>query len=350
MGLRAGKRKITSGVPRESNLAEPGAKERELGHWVIISSPKATMASAKPTYHAAIYGLAVFTAIWCVVLLIAGALVTSNAAALAFLDWPKANGAWIPPQLSAGEAYQYAHRAIAGVLGLLTLLLTALLWAKEERKWVRWFGVVALGCVVAQSVLGGEIVLQFLHYWLPVWHATFGQILFGAILAVAVVTSKWWVSERPQLEDRGSPSIHALGIVNALVIFAQGFLGAGFRHNDMPFWPHTAGALAVLVTVVWTAVALRKRFAGSRELKKMRMLLHSVFGVQFLLGFGAYWAHVKNADAIQATPATVILTVTHAVLGALLFAVALLTVLLTYRLVPSKNAVRVSSEGRVAVP
>lgn len=307
------------------------------------------MNSTKPTYHSAIYGLAVFTTIWGLLLLGSGALVTSNAASLAFLDWPKSQGAWIPAQLSGGEAYQFAHRAIAGGLGVLTLLLAALLWAKEERNWVRWLGVVALGCVVAQSVLGGEVVLQFLHYWLPVWHAIFAQILFGALLAVAVVTSRWWVSERPVWEDGGSPSIRAVAWVNAAVIFVQGFLGAGFRHNDMPFWPHTAGALAVLATVVWMAVALRKRFARSAEFKKMRILLHSVFGVQFLLGFGAYWAHVKNADTIEPLPAAVALTVSHAAVGALLFAVALVTVLLTYRLVPSQHATSSSSDERMAV-
>lgn len=305
------------------------------------------MNSAKPTYHPQIYGLAVFATIWAVLLLIAGALVTSNLAALAFLDWPKSQGAWIPAHLSGGEAYQYAHRVTAGVLGVLTLVLAALLWLKEERNWVRWIGVLALGCVVAQSVLGGETVLQFLHYWLPVWHAIFAQIMFGAILAIAVVTSKWWLAERPQLDDQGWPAISALAWLNAAVIFVQGFLGAGFRHNDMPFWPHTAGALAVLATVVWTAVALRKRFAGSRELTKMRMWLHSVFGLQFLLGFGAYWAHVKNADAIPAGPATVALTVAHTVLGAMLFAVALLTVLLTYRLAPRKSEATAVSGERV---
>jgi len=306
------------------------------------------MNSTRPTYHPVIYRLAVFSTIWAFFLLISGALVTSNGASLAILDWPTSHGAWIPSQLSGGDLYQYPHRVIAAVLGLLTVLLAALLWAKEERKWVRWVGVLALGCVVAQAILGGEVVLQFLHYWLPVWHAIFAQIMFGSILAVAVVTSRWWVSERPQLGDSSSPSIHALAWLNAVVIFAQSFLGAGFRHNDLPFWPHTAGALAVLATVVWTAVALRKRFAASRELTKMRMWLHSVFGVQFLLGFAAYWAHMKNADTIQPMPATLALTVSHAVLGALLFAVALVTVLLTYRLVPRRNAVAISSNQRVA--
>jgi len=308
------------------------------------------MSSAKPTYHPAIFGLAVFATVWAFVLLITGAMVTAHSASLAFLDWPKANGQWIPSHLSGQEVDQYAHRAVAAVLALSAFVLAALLWVKKERPSVRWFGVLALGCVVAQAVLGGETVLQFLHYWLPVWHAIFAQLMLGALLAVAVLSSKWWVSERPQLEDRGSPSILALAWLNAGVIFLQSFLGAGFRHNDMPIWPHTAVAIAVLATVVWTAVALRKRFGNSPELTKMRMMLHSVFGVQFLLGLGAYWAYMKNTDAVEPTASMLLLTVTHTAVGALLFAVALGTVLCAYRLVPKKAAMAVSSDERVAVP
>src|SRR5256885_13312825 len=40
---------------------------------------------------------------------------------------------------------------------------------------------------------------------------------------------------------------------------SQVVLGAGFRHKDIPVWPHIAGALAVLGVVTWTAVALRDR-------------------------------------------------------------------------------------------
>jgi heme A synthase len=302
-----------------------------------------------PTYHAGVHRLAVFTVWWTVLLLIAGALVTSNAAALSVLDWPKSHGEWIPAHLIGGDVYEYSHRVIAGVLGILTLLLAVGLWAKEERRWVRWFSVVALGGIVAQAILGGQVVIQFLHYWLPVWHACFAQIMFGALLAIAVFTSKWWISERPQLEDRGSPSIRSLALLNAIIIFLQVFVGAGFRHNDIPIWPHAAGSLVVLASVIWTAAVLRRRFDQSPELTKMRVLLHSVFGAQFLLGLGAYWSRLKYADTARPMPAMVALTVTHTVVGAILFAVAIMTILIAYRLVPRKNEMVVSAKGPVTI-
>jgi len=205
--------------------------------------------------------------------------------------------------------------------------------------WLRWLGAIAVLGVVVQAVLGGQVVIRLLHYWLPVIHACFAQIVFAAVLGIAVFTSKWWVSERPQLEDKGSPSIHFLATLNAAVIYLQVILGAGFRHKDIPIWPHAAGALAVLGTVTWTAVALRKRFGGSREFGKARILLHSIFGTQFLLGLLAYWSRLTTADAPQPMPVMVWLTVTHTVVGAILFAFSVLVVLICYRLAPRSGEV-----------
>ena len=302
----------------------------------------------KSSYHPGVHRFAVFTVCWTVLLLIAGALVTSNDAALSVTDWPKSHGVWIPTPLAGGDVYEYSHRVVAAGLGVLTLVLAVLIWTKEERRWLRWFAVIAVGGIIAQAILGGQVVIQLLHYWLPVMHACFAQIMFGAILSIAVFTSNWWVSDQPQLQDRGSPSIHSVAILNAVVIFFQVFLGAGFRHNDIPIWPHATGSLVVLATIVWTAVVLRKRFEKSRELTKMRILLHSVFGLQFLLGIGAYWSRITTADAPQPMRVMVVLTVTHTVVGALLFAVSILTILFCHRLVPRAGEVVVSSEGRVA--
>jgi heme A synthase len=176
-----------------------------------------------------------------------------------------------------------------------------------------------------------------LHYWLPVIHACFAQIVFGAVLGIAILTSRWWVTERAQLEDKGWPSIHTLAGLTALVIYLQVILGAGFRHKEIPIWPHVAGAFVVLGVVTWTAVALRKRFADSRELSRARVLLHAIVGTQLLLGFAAWWSRLSTADAPQPMPVMVTLTVIHTVVGALLFALAVGVVLVCYRLVPRKR-------------
>ena len=301
------------------------------------------------TYHSGIHKFAVFTVCWTILLFVAGALVTSNDAALSVIDWPKSHGSWVPPlsSLQGGDFYEFSHRFVAGGLGIFTLLLAVLLVLRERRVWLRWLGVVAVLGVVVQAILGGQVVMQLLHYWLPVIHACFAQIVFAAVLAIAVFTSKWWVSERPQLEDKGSPSIHFVATLNAVVVYLQVILGAGFRHKDIPIWPHAAGALVVLGTVTWTAVALRRRLGASRELGVARILLHAIFGTQFLLGLLAYWSRLTTAEAPQPMPVMVWLTVIHTVVGAILFAFSVLVVLMCYRLVPRGGEVA-STEPQVS--
>jgi cytochrome c oxidase assembly protein subunit 15 len=303
------------------------------------------------TYHRGAHRFAVFVVGWTVLLFVAGALVTSKDAALSVPDWPKSFGTWFPSlrMLAGGAFFEHSHRVIAGCLGVFTLALAILIWVQDDRRWLRWFGVVAVGGIVVQAVLGGEVVRQMLHYWLPVMHACLAQIMFGALLSIAVFTSRWWVSEQPQLADTGSPTIHAVTLANAEVIYIQVVLGAGFRHQEIPVWPHIVGAFVVLGMVVYTAMVLRKRFGTSPELSKARIMLHAIFGTQFLLGIGAYWSRLSTLDAPQPMPIMVWLTVVHTVVGALLFALSVLIVLIGYRIVPRRGEATAASSRQVAV-
>jgi cytochrome c oxidase assembly protein subunit 15 len=299
------------------------------------------------TYHPGVHKFALFVFCWTILLLVAGALVTSNDAALSVPDWPTSYGTFTPP-MYGGILYEHSHRLIAGALGILLVIEAIVIWKYEQRRWLRWFALAAVGGVIAQAILGGQVVIQLLHYWLPVLHACFAQIMFGAILSLAVFTSKWWTGAHAVLEDRGSISIHSIVIVNAVVIFLQVFLGAGFRHQDMPIWPHMAGALVVLGVMIWSAAVLRRRFDASRELAFGRTLLHSTVGTQILLGGAAYWSRLITRDAPQPMPTMVVLTVVHTVFGALVFAASILVVLMCYRLVPRRGTVAVRSRPQTA--
>jgi heme a synthase len=292
------------------------------------------------TYNPTVHRFAVFVVLWTILLLIAGALVTSNDAALSVPDWPLSYGTLTPPMVG-GIVYEHSHRVIAAVLGILTILLATVIWVAEKRRWLRWFAVIAVLGVIVQAILGGQVVIRLLHYWLPVIHACFAQLVFAAVLSIAVFTSRWWVSEQPQFEDHGS--------LNAVVVFLQVFLGAAFRHQDMPIWPHIVGAMAVLASVIWTSTVLRKRLPQSRELSKSRIMLHGIFGVQFLLGLGAYWSRLTTADAPQPVPLMIVLTVAHTVVGALVFAASVLILLLCYRVVPRGREVRAAAQSEAAV-
>jgi heme A synthase len=170
-------------------------------------------------------------------------------------------------------------------------------------------------------------------------HACMAQLMFAALVTIAVVTSRWWVGNQPQFEDKATPAIHTIVVLNAGAIFLQIALGAAFRHNYAPVTPHVAWALGVLWIASWTARELRKRFAGSREISRVRALLHGIVGLQVLLGIGALWTRLRSAGDPQPMAAMVATTVVHTVFGAILFATAILVVLLCYRLIPRRREV-----------
>src|ERR1700731_2362490 len=95
------------------------------------------------TYHPSVHKFAIFGVCWTILLLIAGALVTSNEAALSVPDWPLSYGTLTPPMLGRIR-YQLSRRVIAGVLGILSIALAVWVWAKDERRWLRWFSVIAV--------------------------------------------------------------------------------------------------------------------------------------------------------------------------------------------------------------
>ena len=292
----------------------------------------------KATFHSGVHKFALFVVAWAVLLLCAGALVTSEDAALAVPDWPLSYGSITPPMVG-GIAYEHSHRVIAVILGLLIIPLSILLWWKDERPVVRWLGVAAVGGVILQGILGGLTVLKLLHYWFPVMHACLAQVMFVTLVSIAVVTSRWWVSERPQYEDKASPAIHTVVILNAAAIFLQIALGAAFRHKYSPVTPHVIWAMGVMLVASWTATQLRKRFSNSPEISRIRAILHGIVGVQLLLGLGALWTRIRSVDDPQPMPGVVITTVVHTVFGAVLFAVSILVVLFCYRLVPRRKEI-----------
>src|SRR6202166_872841 len=108
-----------------------------------------------------VHRFAVFTACCTFLLLIAGALVTSNDAGLSVPDWPLSYGSLTPPMVG-GIFYEHGHRVIASFVGLLSIVLAVWLWRVEPRRWVRRLGWAALGAVVAQGLLSGLTVLFFL--------------------------------------------------------------------------------------------------------------------------------------------------------------------------------------------
>ena len=187
-------------------------------------------------------------------LIIAGALVTSHDAGLATPDWPLSNGQ-VFPKMVGNLFWEHGHRLVATSVGLLTIGLVVYLFKSEKRRWVRRLGLLALGAVIAQGLLGGLTVKLMLPLAVSAAHATLAQLFFCTTVSLAVFTSKSWTTQLPGLEEKGSPSVRHICVAAVVTIFLQLILGATLRHSatwDQPLptdlvLAHVAGAVAVAV-------------------------------------------------------------------------------------------------------
>jgi len=290
----------------------------------------------RPVFNRNLHRYALLTAFCTFLLLIAGALVTSNDAGLSIPDWPLAYGTLNPPFVG-GIRYEWSHRVIASLIGMLTIGLAIWLWRAEKRPWMRWLGLAALGGVIAQGILGGMTVRMFQPPAVSAAHATLAQLFFSTVVGIAVFTSRWWSTDLAAVEDTGSPAVLTLASWSVVAVFLQLILGAAFRHKAFGIIPHLIGAVIVTMLIFMTARALKKRFAQVSALRSCARLLHIMIGTQLLLGGGAYWSRVYAAQFPQPIAVMVTLTVIHTVTGALVLAATLVTTLISYRLMAGQK-------------
>jgi cytochrome c oxidase assembly protein subunit 15 len=256
-------------------------------------------------------------------LIAAGALVTSNDAGLAVPDWPTSFGSlWRIPHMVGGVKFEHGHRMLAELVGLLTIVLAIWTWRSDSRRWMKWLGVVALGTVIAQGVLGGLTVLFFLPWWISSAHATLAQSFFCIVVSMALFSSRGWLETAPADSiERASPSLRTLALLCVISILVQLMLGAAFRHSGIKLLPHLISAAVVTALLIWTSSRALTNHSLPPAVRRPANALLGLLLVQLCLGLAAYLTRVQwGADAVQPQLAMVISTVSHVTVGALLLA------------------------------
>lgn len=297
-----------------------------------------------------LHQFATFTAFCTFFLIIFGGLVTSTGSGLAVPDWPLSYGQVMPPMVG-GIFYEHGHRMIATFVGLLTVILAVWLWKVDDRRWVRILGIVAVGAVIVQGVLGGMTVLFLLPIWLSLLHGTVAQSFFALTVFLALVTSKGWREMEP-LESTTGSRTRTLAVVAIGVVLLQLVLGAWMRHSnaglaipDFPLsygavvpsvdeaaladinparieaglapvearqvWIHYAhriGALLVLIVVLGLVRHILTTYREEQRLREPALLLGAAVIVQALLGALTVWTGkgVEIATTHQAFGALVL--------------------------------------------
>ena len=274
-----------------------------------------------------LHALALIVAGATVVLLVAGALVTSNEAGDSVPDWPMSFSRWLigSDQFVANVRFEFSHRVIAGAVGFLTLGFAASVWLnKTAIRRLRTLSLVALVGVVVQALIGGLRVLMPAHKAeIAVPHALVAQSFFGVIVAIVVITSRSWSEPRAARPDTGVIGLGRLAAMAVSAVLIQLVLGAGFRHGAFGVIPHVAGALVVTILIALTVVRTLRDHGNEAYLRRPALAAFGLLIAQVGLGIGAYVARIRAAGELQPVEPMVSLTVAHVVVGALVLAMIL---------------------------
>ncbi len=162
-------------------------------------------------------------------------MVTSKGVGLAVPDWPTTFGynmflfpisKWV-----GGILFEHTHRLMGSVVGFLTIILAVWLWLTEDRQWVRNLGVIALGGVILQGILGG-LRVTMMKDEIGIFHACIAQAFLGLLVVIALVTTNFWrMPANQQTDPQKFVPIKTFAIAIAITIYVQLALGATMRHQ-----------------------------------------------------------------------------------------------------------------------
>jgi len=270
----------------------------------------------KSPYHPWLHRYSILVAFCTLLLVVAGASVTSKEAGLTVPDWPLAYGQLLPP-MGGLAMFEQGHRLIATAVGILTIVLAVWLSRVDRRSWMRKLGWYALGAVIVQGLLGRATVLWLQPPAVSAAHACLAQMFFSMTAAIAVFTSRSWQDGAEMVNDYGTPSLRSLAIIAPIVVLIQIGLGAAFRHRALSLMPHIIGALVATVTILLISVFVLTQFQNHKSLGPAARALLTIVCLQVFLGIAAYFARLQAA----AYPlAMVLTTVAHVATGGLTLA------------------------------
>src|SRR5215472_11737287 len=175
------------------------------------------------------------TCVATLLLICSGGMVTSKNVGLAVPDWPTTFGynmflfpvsRWV-----GGILFEHTHRLMGSLVGFLTIILSVWLWLREERRWVRNLGLIAVVGVLSQGILGG-LRVTMMQDQIGIFHACVAQAFLGLLVYIALVTTQFWRSLIGQVVDLPKISpIKTLAIAITVAIYVQLALGATMRHQ-----------------------------------------------------------------------------------------------------------------------
>lgn len=297
-----------------------------------------------PHRAAVVLACATFPLVWW------GGFVTATGSGMAFREWLMPDGHFMltyPWFASTGDKFiEHGHRMLGALAGLLTIALVVILYRCSARPDVRRLGWWLLAGVIAQGALGAfRVVLD--QRTLALVHGCTGPAFFALCVAMCVVTSRWWSTERPLRDDAGARKTMRLAALCTAFAYVQLVLGAFVRHGKLMLGEHAAvifqtavyAHVIMAMLVVGHLALLANRAAQHRMERSLAIGLAMLGAAQLALGLASWlvlygqpawatdwfgpWAYLnREASLVRAS-----LVTAHGAVGALIVALSLATLL-----------------------
>jgi cytochrome c oxidase assembly protein subunit 15 len=256
-------------------------------------------------------------------LLVAGGLVTGNQAGLAVVDWPNSYGynMFLYPfaRMTGGIYYEHAHRLLGALVGLTTVVLAVRLAQVETRAWVKRMGLIAVVLVISQGILGGLRVTEK-SIELAVVHGVTAQVFLSLLVAIAVVVTRTWRSDRPPVSSQTCGADRRIASIAVAALVLQIVFGAIQRHLAVGLMLHIVFAFVVAGLTIAAGARVWGFYANEPVLRRVGVAVMHATGTQLALGFGAWFARGAAASGSLSLEWKVVLTTLHQGTGALLLA------------------------------
>jgi heme o synthase len=231
----------------------------------------------------------------------AGGLVRATGSGLGCPGWPKCYGRWIPPA-NEHAIIEWNHRFLVqlAIWFAVAVVVSILIWHRRDRYAVR-LGLVVVPLFIAQAALGAYVVGRELIWWSVVGHLALAMILIATLIVLTVHLS----AGAPERHSNRSFTrlVVATGAATYVLLLLGSTVtgkGAGLAYRDWPLMDGTAfpsninrllpalqfshRIVAALVGLLAAWVVVRAWRSGPGTVRRLGVLLGTLFGVEILIG------------------------------------------------------------------
>jgi cytochrome c oxidase assembly protein subunit 15 len=165
-------------------------------------------------------------------ILVMGALVTKTESGRGCGDdWPLCNGKFIPAY-TIESIIEYSHRFVVGVVGMVLLLATILVFLYSKRKDAKIFVAGAMFFTILQAILGAMAVKWPQSSAVLALHFGLSLTAFAFTLQLALVYTRFG----SMLSGTAAPTRLSTGVRSGIILitiycYAVVYLGAFVRHT-----------------------------------------------------------------------------------------------------------------------